>query len=310
MIVVPTLAAIRAALESQGRGPRRSYGQHFLTDPAVLQRIVDAAAVAPGEVVLEVGPGPGVLTATLINRGARVVAVEADAGMVALLRTLLGDPHQVEIIDEDVLIETPAPSRRVRERLAAALGAGERSIARCYALVANLPYQIATPLLLDVFASAPPRCAVVMIQREVADRLRARPGDAAYGLASVLLSLDATVEEVFRLRPGAFWPPPKVDSSCVKVTPRDVPLVSATSRDFACGVVRAAFAERRKTLVNSVTRRTTLVREDVAAAVVRIGLDVEIRAERVAAEEFVALSSILETSPGAILQREARKVRE
>jgi len=310
VITVPSLAAIRGALESQGRGPRRSYGQHFLTDPAVLSRIVDAAKVAPGDVVLEVGPGPGVLTATLINRGARVIAVEADAGMVALLRTLLGDPQELEILDEDVLIETPAPSRRVRERLAAALGESDRSIAGRYALVANLPYQIATPLLLDVFASAPPRCAVVMIQREVADRLRARPGDDAYGLASVLLAFDATVEEVFRLRPGAFWPPPKVDSSCVKVTPREAPLVRAEARDFTCGVVRAAFAERRKTLVNSVARRTTLVREDVAAAVVRIGLDVEIRAERVAPEQFVALSSILETSAGASTQRDERKVRE
>lgn len=310
MIAVPSLAAIRSALESQGRGPRRSYGQHFLTDPAVLSRIVDAAKVAPGEVVLEVGPGPGVLTATLINRGARVVAVEADAGMVALLRTLLGDPHELEILDEDVLIETPAPSRRVRERIAAALGVDEPAIAGRYALVANLPYQIATPLLLDVFASAPPRCAVVMIQREVADRLRARPGEDAYGLASVLLAFDATVEEVFRLRPGAFWPPPKVDSSCVKVTPREVPLVRAETRDFACGIVRAAFAERRKTLVNSVARRTTLVREDIAAALIRIGLDVEIRAEKVAPEQFVALSSILETSAGASAQREGRKVRE
>lgn len=292
MIEIPSLARIRAALESAGGGPRRSFGQHFLTDPALLGRIVDAAEIRSGEVVLEVGPGPGVLTATLLHRAARVVAVEADPAMVALLRSLLGAPDGLDLVEIDALAERPAPGPTISSRIGVALG-GSGAVAGRYAFVANLPYQIATPLLLDVFENEPPRIAVVMIQREVADRLRARPGDADYGVATVLLALFATVDEVFRLKPGAFWPSPKVDSSCVRIEPRRDPMVARADAARVRAIVRAAFGQRRKTLVNALVHATDLGRDRVAGALAELGHRPEVRAERLAPEEFVALEAAL-----------------
>lgn len=291
MIEVPTLARIRAALASRGGAPRRSYGQNFLTDPGVLSRIVDSARIGPGDVVLEVGPGPGVLTATLLNRGARVVAVEADPAMIELLHALLDQPPNLEVVAVDALAERPAPGRAIRARLEAATSPA--APAPRYAWVSNLPYQVATPLLLDVFEAYPPRVAVVMIQREVADRLRARPGSPEYGLATVMLALVAEVEELFRLKPGAFWPSPKVESSCVRVVPRPSPLVDANGAARVRELVRAAFGQRRKTLANAVAHGAGVGREVVARALLHLGLDPEIRAERLAPEEFVALARAL-----------------
>lgn len=284
---IPSLAMIRSALDALGGGPKKSFGQHFLSDPAMLRRIVEFASVAEGDVVLEVGPGPGVLTAALLERGAKVVAVEADRQMVELHHALIGPHPALEIVAEDVLCERPAPSSRVRERLVAH---GQR---RPYAFVSNLPYSIASPLLVDVFEAFPPRVAVVMVQREVAQRMRAAPGSPEYGLLSVLIQLRATVEECMRLRPGAFWPPPKVDSVVLRIVPRaDFP-VGTVGDEVLHDTVRRAFLERRKKLRNTLLRGSPVSPAELDAALTQNGFDPEIRAEQLPPEAFVRLAVAL-----------------
>lgn len=294
---IPPLAAIRSALEAIGGGPKKSFGQHFLSDPAMLRRIVEFADVSDGDVVLEVGPGPGVLTAALLERGAQVVAVEADRQMIELHHALIGEHSALEILAEDVLCERPAPSQRVRDRLTA------RGGPRPYAFVANLPYSIASPLLVDVFEAFPPRVAVVMVQREVAQRMRAAPGSPEYGLLSVLIQLRATVEECMRLRPGAFWPPPKVDSAVLRIVPRRDSTAGSVAVEALHDTVRRAFLERRKKLRNTLLRGSPLAAPELDATLIQNGFDPEIRAEQMPPEAFVrlavALSSVEQRRAGA-----------
>jgi 16S rRNA (adenine1518-N6/adenine1519-N6)-dimethyltransferase len=277
-VPVPSLAAIRAQLAADGAAPQRSYGQHFLADPAVLERIADLAELNAGDAVLEVGPGPGVLTATLLNRGARVVAVEADARMVRVLRAMVGEP---------------APPLAARRELAAFAGVDAAALARRYAFVANLPYQIASSLIVDVFAVLPPRRAVLMVQREVADRMRAKPGSDDYGALSVLIGCVAEVREAFRLRPGAFWPPPKVDSSCIVVTPHPEVMVTPENFPSFAATVRRSFQERRKTMRNTLGRASPLPRAELERVLNDAGIDPETRAERLAVQDFVRLDRAL-----------------
>lgn len=287
----PSLAAIRAALAASGGTAKRSYGQHFLHDPGLLSRIVDAATLEPGDVVLEIGPGPGVLTATLLARGVQVVAVEADPTMIDVLQRLLGPHDDLDVLECDALKERPAPGPSIRAAIAA------KRPPRTYSLVANLPYQIASPLLVDVFESEPPRVAVVMIQREVSQRLKAAPDTDAYGLLSVMIQLRATVEEIARVKPGAFWPPPKVDSSVVRLLPRasdDLSLrIGMLPPTRLHSTLRRAFGERRKTLENNLLRDSPCDREALAAALEGGGFRRGRRAETLAPEEFVTLAEVL-----------------
>ncbi|MFG0319953.1 MAG: ribosomal RNA small subunit methyltransferase A, partial [Planctomycetota bacterium JB042] len=207
---IPRLGAIREALAARGRRPTRRFSQNFLTDPALLGSIVDAAGVEAGDVVLEVGPGPGALTAALLARGATVVAVEVDRVMAEVLRELLGEPERLVLVEEDARAGGGAPSPST----AAALDRAEASAARSgYRLAANLPYAIASPLLVDLLWTRPPVAGAVTVQFEVADRLVAAPGSRAYGALSVLVALRAEATKVRRLPAGAFWPAPKVDSA-------------------------------------------------------------------------------------------------
>jgi 16S rRNA (adenine1518-N6/adenine1519-N6)-dimethyltransferase len=171
-------------------------------------------------------------------------------------------------------------------------------LARRYAFVANLPYQIASSLIVDVFATLPPRRAVLMVQREVADRMRAAPGGAHYGALSVLIGATAEVSELFRLRPGAFWPPPKVESSCIRVDPRSAPLLEPGEFPALSALVRRSFQERRKTLRNSLARESPLTRDELSAVLRRAELDPEVRAERLAVQDFVRLTRFLAAVEG------------
>jgi 16S rRNA (adenine1518-N6/adenine1519-N6)-dimethyltransferase len=288
-VSVPSLAAIRAALAAQGAHPTKRFGQNFLTDPGILQRIVAAAGLRPGEVVLEVGPGPGTLTATLLDAGASVVAVEADAAMAQLLATLVPPRRELDVVLGDALAERPAPAAAVRAALGAR-GAGPYG----YALVANLPYQVATPLLIDVLEDFPPRVAVVTIQREVGERLIAAPGSEAYGPLSVLVRLLARAEIVATLRPGAFWPAPKVESAIVRI----VPLVAAERLEAAAHrrvrtLVKGAFAMRRKQLATALAAALGVPREATFAALTARGLPPLARGEELSAADFLALAGVL-----------------
>lgn len=256
-------------LAERGLAPKKSLGQNFLVDHNLLTKLVDAAGVSPGDSVLEIGPGAGVLTRELLERGARVVAVELDAGLAELLRDTLASEHPSDF----TLIEADAlPGGRLHPDALAALGDAP------WAMVANLPYGAASPILVDALARQPAcQGAYVTIQKEVADRVFARPGTKDYGSLGVICQAMAEGGVICKAPGSCFWPPPKVTSAMISLRRRAEPLTDDPARleIFA----RRLFMKRRKQL------GSVLGREAVAAA----GLNPVARPEALTVAEIVSL---------------------
>jgi 16S rRNA (adenine1518-N6/adenine1519-N6)-dimethyltransferase len=255
---------------------KKRFGQHFLSDTNILSKIVDAAELAPGESVLEVGPGLGSLTAVLAGRARRVVAVEVDRDLVAALRErFAGQPH-VAIVERDVLEAPPS-------ELLAAGGA-----VAPYAVVANLPYNIAAPVLrLFLEGDERPRRLVVMVQLEVAEAICASP--PRMGLLSVATQVYGETRMVMKVAPGAFNPPPKVQSAVVRIDvaarPRvDVPL------DAFFRVVRAGFGNPRKMLRNSLSFGLHVKQEVVDQVMATAGVDASLRPHVLTLDDWAAVT--------------------
>lgn len=262
---------------------RKEFGQNFLTNPMVVGDIADAAAQSPESTILEIGPGIGTLTRELCARYANVVAVEIDRGLIPVLTYTLGDFHNVKVVNEDVM------KADLGAILAPYFEKGPVSVC------ANLPYYITTPILMKLLESGLPfRSITVMIQSEVADRLAARAGTAAYGAITAVLNYYGTAERLFKVSAGNFLPPPKVDSAVVQIrlhaqkplVPRDEALFFRT--------VRAAFEQRRKTLPNALSAGfPELSKEQCVALVEAAGHRADIRGERLDTADFVALSDLI-----------------
>lgn len=235
--------------------PRR-LGQHFLKDPRVLDRIVDALDPIPGETVLEIGPGPGTLTAALLARGLRVIAIEKDRALAAGLRR-----ENLRVIEGDAL-EVPWPSG--------------------HKVVGNIPYYITSPLIDKALTPPLPERIVFLVQDEVADRIASPPGNKTYGALSVGVQAVARVEKLFTVAPGAFRPAPKVRSALIRLTPLVEPLVKPEEVAPFRVFVIACFSKRRKQLKNAVPGLT-------AADLAQLGFDPMVRPERLAPEAFVRL---------------------
>jgi 16S rRNA (adenine1518-N6/adenine1519-N6)-dimethyltransferase len=230
---------LRALLAEHGLSPSRALGQNFVVDPNTVRRITRLAEVGPGDRVVEIGPGLGSLTLALAETGAEVVAVELDRHLLPALRSVV-EPAGVRVVHGDAL----------RLDWAALLGPPGDPAAR-WALVANLPYNVATPLVLDLLAGVPQiERMLVMVQREVAERLAARPGDKAYGTPSVKVAFRADAEVVGRVPPTVFVPPPKVESALVRLRRLPAPRVDADP-DRLFALVEAGFGQRRKMLRRS-----------------------------------------------------------
>ena len=264
----------RARRAPAGPPARRKWGQHFLARPETAERIADAARLEPGDSVLEIGPGDGALTRPLAQRAARVVAVEIDPLRARSLAREL-DGGRVAVLQGDAL------SRPLREWLA------EGGVAGDAVLVANLPYNAATPIVQAAIEEPAIRRCVVTVQKEVARRLVARPGDDAYGFLSVRTAARAVGRILFDLPPGAFRPPPKVTSSVVALEPRPDPL-DPGARDAALRLASLGFGVRRKTLANALSR--VAPRERWEEALAAIGFDPRVRAEELSLEDFLALA--------------------
>lgn len=233
-----TLSEIKAILAFRGLRPRRGWGQNFLHDHAKLDQILQHAQITPGESILEVGPGTGVLTERLLEAGASVTAVEIDRNFQEILRERIGpDRPGWRLICGDVL----ASKRELNPEILDALG----GTAAPFKLIANLPYQIASPLLANLASDwLSLSMAVVMVQKEVADRLTAGPGGRDYGPLGILIQAMMETQIVMKLPPGCFWPAPEVDSAVVKMTRRPTPL---TTRPHALGeLLHQLFSKRRK----------------------------------------------------------------
>lgn len=270
---------------SARRGPSRSgqpkartaIGQHFLVDADALARIVRAAALQPGDVVLEVGAGRGALTAELATTGAAVAAVELDEALCSLLRSRFASMPSVRVINANVLDYQPAALL------------SEASMAPPYAVVANIPYYITAPLLRHFLeAAVPPRRLILTVQREVAETIVAKVG--ALSLLSVSVQFFATAELLFRLPPAAFQPPPRVDSAVVRIDVAARPRVEVPDREAFFSLVRAGFRQPRKQIHNALSQGLWMPPGEAALLLQEAGIDPLRRAQTLALEEWRAVT--------------------
>ncbi len=284
-----TYPSPRALLERYDLRAKKTWGQNFLGDPEVLDDIAALAAPAAGEAVVELGAGLGHLSARLLRRGARVVAVERDRDMVRVLRRELGD--RLTLLEADAA-RLDWPGLAARYGTPDAHGGGPR-----LAVAGNLPYHLSSPIVFSLLDAAPSiRRAVFLLQREVAERLAARPGGKEYGLLSVLLQRHAEVEVARRVPAGAFWPPPKVESAvlCARFRP---PADAVLDEDRFRRLVKAGFGQRRKTLRNALDAGRVAPPERLAAALEAAGIDPGRRGETLSVAEWAALERALGEAP-------------
>ncbi len=280
---------IRELMVEAGIKFRRDLGQNFLVDPSVPEAIADVAAFDPDEVLLEIGPGIGCLTAELAERYRKVVAVEIDRGLIPVLQKTLADYDNVTVVNADCMeIDLAAV-------LSEAMGGGSPGADFPVSVAANLPYYITTPILLRLL-----ECGVrfsritVMVQKEVADRLAAAPGSRDYGAITAVLGYYGTVTRHFTVSPGSFLPPPAVSSAVVSIDLYPEPAYRPLSEKTFFDTVHAAFEQRRKTLVNALSARfSDLGKERIAEIVTSCGHPADVRGERLSTGDFVSLSDAL-----------------
>ena len=277
--------AVAALLKRHDLRPRRRFGQNFLVDANTLAKIVTAGALGPGDPVLEIGAGLGVLTRSLaeaVTPSGRVIALEIDTDLLPALAETVGELPQVQIVSGDVMaldwpafLDTHFP------------GAGQVSV------VANIPYNITSPLLTTLLDQTGRFARIVLlVQKEVAARLGARPGTADYSSLGVFTQFHAQVETIGIVSRRVFFPPPDVDSAIVRLTPHTAPPVAVPDKPLLFAVVRAAFGQRRKALLNALCGDPALGwdREKAAAALSAADIDPGRRGETLSLEEFARLA--------------------
>jgi 16S rRNA (adenine1518-N6/adenine1519-N6)-dimethyltransferase len=274
-------AAPRAPLRRPPtRGRTRALGQHFLRDRSVVDRIVELVAPTPRDLVVEIGPGRGALTEALAARAGRLLTLEIDPELAAALRTrFAGAPH-VEVRQAD--------ARHFDYRALRAPESGGRVL-----VVGNLPYSVSKPILAALVEAGPAIDEMaLMLQREVALRVAAAPGGKIYGALSVLTQVSAAVRLAFAVPPGAFSPPPQVDSAVLHLTPHRAPPVPVADPARFAAVVHAAFGQRRKSLANALAAGLGLATERARQLVEAAAIDPGRRAETLSLAEFARLAAV------------------
>jgi 16S rRNA (adenine1518-N6/adenine1519-N6)-dimethyltransferase len=247
-------------------------GQHFLTDPRVLARIADALAPTAADTVVEIGPGRGALTRELLARAGRVVAIELDDALAEQLRAQYEHEPRLTVVGSDVLDVS----------LASAAGTS------AYLVAGNLPYYITTPILFHALKAPRPGRAVFLVQREVGERVVAAPGADAYGALSVNVQALATATLAFAIPPGAFTPPPRVESALVRLVPRPDPVVTDDQQAEYAAFVISAFGLRRKQMRRVVRTLRGLAPADAEAVLACAGVAPDVRPEVLTPEQFAA----------------------
>ena len=264
---------------------QKRFGQNFLIDAHVLEKIIRAAGVTKEDFVLEIGPGIGTMTQYLAEAAGKVWAVEIDRNLIPILKETLAPYDNVTVVNEDIL-------KVDVERLAR-----EENGGRPIKVVANLPYYITTPIIMGLFESHVPIDSItVMVQKEVADRMRTGPGSKDYGALSLAVQYYAEAYIAANVPPNCFMPRPKVGSAVIRLTRHKEPPVSVRNERLMFQIIRASFNQRRKTLQNGIGNAPELpfTREEAARAIEAMGLPPAVRGEALTLEQFARLSDILE----------------
>ncbi|MBI5032821.1 MAG: ribosomal RNA small subunit methyltransferase A [Chloroflexi bacterium] len=277
--------------------PQKKFGQHFLTDPRILESIVNAADITSTDTVLEIGPGLGHLTRVLARRAGRLIAVEVDRALAAKLTTEFASASNVSIIQGNFLNEESAGwIRRHSNQIA---GAGKRSpapLSMPFKVVANLPYYITSAILQHLLENEPrPQVIVVMVQREVAQRIVARP--PSMSLLAVSVQLFGQPRIVRTIAAGAFYPPPKVDSAVVRLDVFEQTRLKADQLPRFFQIVRAGFSGKRKQLRNSLAHGLSINAESISTALLNAKIQPSRRAETLTLDEWLALFHTLSILP-------------
>jgi 16S rRNA (adenine1518-N6/adenine1519-N6)-dimethyltransferase len=274
------MVSIRQELKEYGLFPRKRLGQHFLTDRNILLKVVRTAEVTKEDTILEVGSGPGEMTLALAKKAGQVIAVEIDSKLIKLLRKKMSGIPNVKIILGDILkIDFSSLFREAGRPLK---------------VVANLPYQISTPLLFrfiesrNLFSSL-----TLMLQREVVERMIALPGGKNYGALSVIIQMVSHPSVQFIVKPSAFFPPPKVESAVVRLVWKEKPVSGREDEEWVKKVVKASFGYRRKTLINALKHSNLVPPDSIELKMGSIGIDPKRRPETLTLQEFIRLADAL-----------------
>ena len=263
---------------------QKKFGQNFLIDTHVLEKIISSAGITKDDFVLEIGPGIGTMTQYLCESAREVMAVEIDKNLIPILSDTLSAYDNVTVVNEDIL------------KLDIAKTAIEHNNGKPIKVVANLPYYITTPIIMGLFEShVPLESITVMVQKEVADRMQAVPGTKDYGALSLAVQFYSKAEIVANVPPNCFMPRPNVGSAVIRLTCHKDRPVEVKDEAFMFRLIRASFNQRRKTLQNGLSndRSLNLSKEQIAAAIEKLGLSPTVRGETLSLEQFAELSNIL-----------------
>lgn len=263
---------------------QKKFGQNFLIDTHVLDKIIRSAEITKDDMVLEIGPGIGTMTQYLACAAGKVVAVEIDKVLIPILEDTLGEYDNVQIINDDVL------------KVDIAKLAEEQNGGRSIKVVANLPYYITTPIIMGLFENhVPLKSITVMVQKEVADRMQVGPGTKDYGALSLAVQYYAKPYIVANVPPNCFMPRPKVGSAVIRLERYEEPPVQVDDERLMFRVIRASFNQRRKTLANGLKNSPELdfTKEQIEEAIEKLGRGASIRGEALSLEEFAKLSNLL-----------------
>lgn len=273
-----------AVLQRYGFNFQKKYGQNFLIDTHVLDKIIGAAQIGPDDFVLEIGPGIGTMTQYLAEAAREVVAVEIDTKLIPILQDTLKEYDNVTVLNEDIL---KVDIRKIAE---------EKNGGKPIKVVANLPYYITTPIIMGLFESEVPLDSItVMVQKEVADRMQVGPGTKDYGALSLAVQFYAKPQIVANVPPNCFMPRPNVGSAVIRLTRHEEVPVQVDDEKLMFHIIRASFNQRRKTLANGLSNapQVHLSKEEIQECIAELGEPLTIRGEALTLEQFAALSNII-----------------
>jgi 16S rRNA (adenine1518-N6/adenine1519-N6)-dimethyltransferase len=280
-------AAIGEIRKKYGFRLSKSLGQNFLTDKTIIDRIIEQSHIGKEDLVVEIGPGIGVLTAAAAETAGKVIAVEIDRRLIPVLEETLGEYHNIEIINADIL---KINLNELLEQNMEIHGQKRNGVK----ILGNLPYYITTPILMKLLEDGVAADSItVMLQKEVADRIKAPPGTKAYGALSAAVQYYCTVAQVASAPKEVFLPSPKVDSAVIRLDIRREKPVALNSEEAFFAVIKAGFGQRRKTLHNALTGLYGKTKDEIAEVMAAAGIDPARRAETLSLEEFAALANAI-----------------